>query len=64
MNAAEHKALPFSAGPLLYLISPQIKPRPVRSLHRALILPMPGTLKSDQQLMLLAGKTLYFSLSS
>ena len=40
--------------------SPQIKPRPVRSLHRALILPMPGTLKSGQQLMLLAGKTLYF----
>ena len=34
--------------------SPQIKPRPV---HRALILPMPGTLKSGQQLMLLAGET-------
>jgi hypothetical protein len=34
--------------------APQIKPRPV---HRALILPMPGTLKSGQQLMLLAGET-------
>ena len=54
---ATYCTLSFSAGPLLYLISPQIKPRPV---HRALILPMPGTLKSGQQLMLLAGKTLYF----